>query len=247
MPSTVRLKLKSGGAVDPDSGLQNTAHIYQNGKDKYTAVLGLTDIQKQKNSYYNLQILESDYSKRYWLFRSWGRIGTTVGGNILQEMGLKDAKQEFCQLFKEKSGNSWNDRDNFVKLPGLMYPIDVDYGEEEAELKLHAVSDVPSKLAKPVQELIELIFDINEMNKVMLEFELDAEKMPLGKIPNYVIHELIISLNFQILDLSLMIFKLLLDIQCVSNSRLIADILETMRDMKLVKLKKSCLFQRSIY
>lgn len=27
-----------------------------------------------------------------------------------------------------------------------------------------------------------LIFDVNEMKKLMLEFELDAEKMPLGKL-----------------------------------------------------------------
>ncbi|KAF2885554.1 hypothetical protein ILUMI_20622 [Ignelater luminosus] len=182
MPSKVKLKLKNGGAVDPDSGLEDCAHIYQSGNDKYTAVLGLTDIQKQKNSYYKLQLLQADTGKRYWLFRSWGRIGTSIGGSKVEEMDLYGAKRQFCQLYEEKSGNSWNSRHDFVKVPGLMYPIDVDYGEEEAEIKLNTDPDVPSKLVKPVQELIQLIFDVNEMKKVMLEFELDTEKMPLGKL-----------------------------------------------------------------
>lgn len=80
MPSKVKLKLKGGVAVDPDSGLEAIAHVYQDKGDKYTTVLGLTDIQSGKNSYYKLQVLESDNRDRYWLFRSWGRIGTTIGG-----------------------------------------------------------------------------------------------------------------------------------------------------------------------
>jgi len=34
----------------------------------------------------------------------------------------------------------------------------------------------------PVQEVVKLIFDVKLMKKVMLEFELDLEKMPLGKL-----------------------------------------------------------------
>lgn len=80
MPSKVKLKLKGGVAVDPDSGLESRAHVYQEGSHKYTVVLGLTDIQSGKNSYYKLQLLEGDGGGGYWLFRSWGRIGTTIGG-----------------------------------------------------------------------------------------------------------------------------------------------------------------------
>lgn len=80
VPSKVKLQLKGGTAVDPDSNLEASAHVYQEGSEKYTTILGLTDIQSGKNSYYKLQVLESDSGNRYWLFRSWGRIGTTIGG-----------------------------------------------------------------------------------------------------------------------------------------------------------------------
>lgn len=181
VPSKMTFKLKGGNAVDPDSGLEDVAHVYQSGDNKYNAVLGLTDIQRQKNSYYKLQLLAADSGNKYWLFRSWGRIGTTIGNNKVEKFSsLHEAKRAFEALYEEKSGNMWEDRHEFVKIPGKMYPIDVDYGEDEAKLDIN--EEIPSKLAKPVQNLVKMIFDINSMKKTMLEFELDMEKMPLGKL-----------------------------------------------------------------
>lgn len=60
VPKSVTLKMKNGLVVDPGSGLENVAHVYVNGDDKYNVVLGLTDIQRNKNSFYKLQLLEAD-------------------------------------------------------------------------------------------------------------------------------------------------------------------------------------------
>ncbi|XP_012253348.2 poly [ADP-ribose] polymerase [Athalia rosae] len=179
---TVKLRVKGGGAVDPDSGLEDRAHIYSKGKDKYTATLGLTDIQSKKNSYYKLQILKDDKQNKYWLFRSWGRIGTSIGGNKLESLQLDECLNQFENLYEEKSGNTWSTRHNFVKVPKKMYPIDVDYGEDDDQTKKLLESDIKSNLKKPLQDLIKLIFDVDTMKKVMLEFEIDLAKMPLGKL-----------------------------------------------------------------
>lgn len=80
IPTTQKFKIKGGGAVDPASGLEDVAHVYESGKDKYTATLGITNVQSNKNSYYKLQLLQADTGNSYWLFRAWGRIGTTIGG-----------------------------------------------------------------------------------------------------------------------------------------------------------------------
>lgn len=93
---------------------------------------------------------------------------------------LNAAISHFCKLYEEKTGNEWENRDHFMKVPGCFYPIDVDYGEDEAASKLE-ISNAPSNLPDPVQDLVRLIFDVQSMKKVMLEFELDTEKMPLGK------------------------------------------------------------------
>jgi len=60
IPLSRTLKVKDGLAVDPDSGLEDIAHVYVEGNNNYSIVLGLTDIQRNKNSYYKLQLLEAD-------------------------------------------------------------------------------------------------------------------------------------------------------------------------------------------
>ncbi|CAL4248399.1 unnamed protein product, partial [Meganyctiphanes norvegica] len=130
MPATQRIKLKGGAVVDQDSGLEDKAHVYQRGSSKiYNAVLGLTDISRGTNSYYKLQLLESDNKRRYWVFRSWGRIGTTIGGNKLEDMeDLTEAMQHFEGLFEEKTGNRFSSKE-FKKIQGRFCILDIDYGE----------------------------------------------------------------------------------------------------------------------
>lgn len=54
---------------------------------------------------------------RYWLFRSWGRIGTTIGGSKVEKMkDLDNALDRFQALYEEKTENRWKDRNNFVKV-----------------------------------------------------------------------------------------------------------------------------------
>lgn len=107
--------------------------------------------------------------------------GTTVGGDKTESfLSLERAKTNFESLYLEKSGNVWNDRNNFVKKPGKFYPIDVDYNED-AKVDWDS-SKIKSSLPSATQDLIKLIFNIDIMKKTMLEFDLDMEKMPLGKL-----------------------------------------------------------------
>ena len=63
-------------------GLELTHHVLDSGSGNlYTAVLGMVDVVRGTNSYYKLQVLESDTCKNYRVFRSWGRVGTTIGGS----------------------------------------------------------------------------------------------------------------------------------------------------------------------
>uniref|UniRef100_A0A8B9LEZ0 Poly [ADP-ribose] polymerase n=1 Tax=Astyanax mexicanus TaxID=7994 RepID=A0A8B9LEZ0_ASTMX len=179
----MKLTVKGGAAVDPDSGLGNCAHVLdQNGKI-HSATLGLVDIVRGTNSYYKLQLLEDDVQKRYWVFRSWGRVGTTIGGNKLDKFYDKNsAMDNFRSVYEEKTGNSWTSS-SFTKYPNKFYPLEIDYGQdEEAVKKLTASSGTKSQLAKPIQELIRMIFDVESMKKAMVEFEIDLQKMPLGKL-----------------------------------------------------------------
>ena len=61
MPKSMKLKLKGGAYVDPESGLEDKAHVYKTGQDElYSVVLGAVNIKEGKNSYYKLQMLQHD-------------------------------------------------------------------------------------------------------------------------------------------------------------------------------------------
>lgn len=173
------IKLKNGTAVDPKSKLEHIAHVYNQNGRLYTCVLGLTDITKNKNSYYKLQVLESDVPQPvgFWVFSSWGRIGTNIGTSKVVSLASSYAAcAKFEELYMEQTGNPWNSPEASKK-HGKFYPIDVSYDDVVA-----MNTDIPSKLSPGVQELMKLLFDVKNMKMTMKEFHLDLEKMPLGKL-----------------------------------------------------------------
>ncbi|XP_023603838.1 poly [ADP-ribose] polymerase 1, partial [Myotis lucifugus] len=173
-------KLRGPASV---TGLERSGHVLEKGGKVFSATLGLVDIVKGTNSYYKLQLLEDDKGSRYWIFRSWGRVGTVIGSNKLEQMPSKeDAVEHFMKLYEEKTGNAWHS-ENFTKYPKKFYPLEIDYGQdEEAVKKLTVNPGTKSKLPKPVQNLIKMIFDVESMKKAMVEYEIDLQKMPLGKL-----------------------------------------------------------------
>lgn len=60
VPKSMKLKLKGGAYVDPESGLDHKTHVLKKGSALYSVVLGAVNIQEGKNSYYKLQLLEHD-------------------------------------------------------------------------------------------------------------------------------------------------------------------------------------------
>uniref|UniRef100_T1IQQ9 Poly [ADP-ribose] polymerase n=1 Tax=Strigamia maritima TaxID=126957 RepID=T1IQQ9_STRMM len=185
MPSTLKMTVKGGAAVDPASELQDVAHVLEVNGEIYNAILGLVDIARGTNSFYKLQILEGDKKNKYWLFRSWGRVGTTIGGQKVEDMSdQEDAIESFQALYLEKSGNQWINRKNFVKQPNRFYPLDIDYGQDDEKIKRlkEDFKNSKSKLEKEIQNLIRMIFDVESMQKALVEFEIDLKKMPLGKL-----------------------------------------------------------------
>ncbi|RWR99425.1 poly [ADP-ribose] polymerase 1-like protein, partial [Dinothrombium tinctorium] len=150
----------------------------------YSVVLAKVDIVSNKNSYYKIQLLESDEAKKkhqYWVYRAWGRIGTDIGGDKLEKFKLKsNAIDNFCEVFLEHTGNEWKKKKEFKKLPGRYHIVETHYGNSLDDDKKLVVGN--SCLPLPVQDLITMIFDISRMKHQMQEFHLDLAKMPLGKI-----------------------------------------------------------------
>ncbi|CAG0900849.1 unnamed protein product [Darwinula stevensoni] len=60
VPSSMKMRVKGGGVVDPESELEDVAHVLKKGGTLYAAVLGMVDMTQGTNSYYKLQILRAD-------------------------------------------------------------------------------------------------------------------------------------------------------------------------------------------
>lgn len=88
----------------------------------------------------------------------------------------REGMDQFIAIYKQKTGNLFG-ANAFKKVANMYYPIYMDYGNEKL-----SDFDRKSELEVPVQVLIKLLFNVEIMKKTMLEFDLDLEKMPLGKL-----------------------------------------------------------------
>ncbi|XP_031627877.1 poly [ADP-ribose] polymerase-like [Contarinia nasturtii] len=182
----VEMTLKDGSIVHPRSNLQDIAHVYMENGKHHSAPLNKIDlaVQVNKNSYYILQLLESDSSnpRKYWIYRSWGRINDTSGGDDCKEYNnLEEARKKFYDTYKKKTRNDFF-TPNFKKLYGKYFhcPASTKDVEDAAHRAVHEPEN--SALPESVQNLIKLLIDKELMSAVMVKFGLDLIKMPLGKI-----------------------------------------------------------------
>jgi len=176
--------VKGKGAVHRDSGMDDCAHVLERGGCVYSATLNKTDLAAGTNSFYVLQVIESDSKLSTHIFRAWGRIGTTVGGNLCEHKSVDECIKDFKKYFLEKTGNRWEDRKNFVVQPGKFNLSELGIASEDAEdgAKKKQKKDVASNLPAPVERLMALLFDEEMMKRTMMEMEVDLEKMPLGNL-----------------------------------------------------------------
>jgi len=191
-PKTMKIMVKGKGAVDTDSGLADDAHVLEKGSEVFSATLNRTDLSQGHNSFYVLQVIESDTGRSTYLFKKWGRIGSEIKDHRLDAMDKAACIAEFKRIFAEKTGNAWSDRgpDAFEQRPGKFAIMEL--GISSAAAAQNAAEEggggkkkkggKASALPPQVSSLIELIFDVEVMKKSMMEMEIDLDKMPLGAL-----------------------------------------------------------------
>jgi len=104
--------------------------------------------------------------------------------------------KQFNSKFKDKSGLAWVDRGNQPK-SGKYTFIERTYGDDSDDDEPNGTAGVKateerlpspeSTLARPVQELMELIFNQQYFAATMTELNYDVNKLPLGKLSKFTI------------------------------------------------------------
>ncbi|XP_074861367.1 protein mono-ADP-ribosyltransferase PARP3 isoform X2 [Carettochelys insculpta] len=153
-------------------------------------MLNQTDIGNNNNKFYIIQLIEQRGSYSCW--NRWGRVGEVGQSKLTSFPSLEAARKDFEKKFREKTKNSWAEREAFVAQPGKYTLIEVERGAEEGEVMVKvdhvdgglrsAPRPLPCTLDRPTQELVALIFSNDMFKEAMETMNIDVKKMPLGKL-----------------------------------------------------------------
>jgi predicted DNA-binding WGR domain protein len=161
----------------------------------YNCTLNQTDLKSNKNKFYIMQIIEINNS--YQHFIRYGRIGES--GKVISNMftNTSSAIYAFKAQFKTKTGNNWDNTDNFIPKKGKYFMTKIVYDEID-NLKIDDTKQIqpdPSLLDNRIQIFIKYISDINMINNTLVKLNFDVKKIPLGKINNSQIESALVILD----------------------------------------------------
>ena len=131
-------------------------------------MLNQTNLSHNNNKFYKIQLIQ--ISSGLHLFTKWGRVEES---GATQELGPLDSTagiNEFKKKFKNKTGNDWTRRSNFVSKTGKYDIVEMEDDADEAK-KMAACSAVgtsqapsspkysPCTLDDVTKKLVDLIFN----------------------------------------------------------------------------------------
>ncbi|EDQ90293.1 uncharacterized protein MONBRDRAFT_16448 [Monosiga brevicollis MX1] len=185
VPAAKKPAVKKEESVDAACHLSG-AKVYSDATETFDCMLNQTNVGHNNNKFYIIQVVQS--GGKYYCWTHWGRVGENGQNAALGPFASPDgAISEFKKKFKAKAANNWEDRQNFKPKAGKYTLIDMaeDDDEEVPDTVRRGQTTVkyrPSKLDTKTQSFVNLIFDNDMFKEQMKSFDLDTEKMPLGKI-----------------------------------------------------------------
>jgi poly [ADP-ribose] polymerase len=197
-PNVVKVITKGKYPVEPESGYADGEIYIDEQGNAYTVMLNQTNIGFNNNKFYQIQLIKTR-NGAYVVFQRWGRVGAKGQSKKDICSSIDKAKRLFESKFKSKTNNAWEDRHNFRSYPKKYTMIEVSYAsdsEEEENVSSESRKEkkkkaevIPSKLDPRVQDVIKLITDVSTMEATFKEFEIDIDRMPLGKLSKNQIHK----------------------------------------------------------
>jgi predicted DNA-binding WGR domain protein len=181
--------------IDEFCTIQNVTIFIDCSEKIYSCTLNHTNIEKNNNKFYIIQILTNGVNE-YYVYSRYGRVGEK--GTIVPIVKFDTpylATREFHKRFRTKTGNIWSGGStiDFVPKPGKYIMMDtvipdVEIIEEIKPVTLENSSEESSgeiisiKLEPQVNNVISLISSKKLMTDTIKKMDVDTSKLPLGKI-----------------------------------------------------------------
>ncbi|CAN6561529.1 unnamed protein product [Malus baccata var. baccata] len=179
---------KKGAAV-LDQWLPDDIKADYHGDDIYDAMLNQTNVSRNNNTFYLIQVLESDVGGSFMIYYRCGRVGFKGQNKLAPHASRESAIKEFKQKFRDKTGNDWSNRKMFQLIPSCYMWIEMDYNEKEEQSAVEekngsALGRQPleTQLEPCIANFISLIFNVDMMKQHVMEIVYNADKLPLGKL-----------------------------------------------------------------
>lgn len=214
--------------VDPMSNMNRIGRLVWDEKNKvpYDCILTKTDVSYGlygMHSFYKLQLITQSYEQQFdekqmcVLFTRWGRIGDVGQCQRTPFSNFKEAKDEFCKVFKQKTGNCFMEtvaekkksfeskprRYNLVKLESRIRPRlkDIQFDLFDFKSKNQDILFGQSKFKQQIdyKEFWTDLLDVEYLkNRIHLNSTLSAEYLPLTQLSSENIRKASDILNKQI-------------------------------------------------
>ena len=159
---------------------RNQYHIYSddenyfNGKF-FSCTLNKSDLDKNNNKFYIIQLLEHDSNNSLVLFTRWGRIGVP-GQHEKKDVDSTSGPKLFMKKYKDKTKGGY--QEIFIDYEAEVKKEDLPEEKKENKNK----KKFQNTLDENVMDLISLIYNKKMINDNLHEIGYDSKKMPLGKL-----------------------------------------------------------------
>ncbi len=167
----------TGNIVDIHCSLSGVSVFTAPSGQIYSCTLNQTNIERNNNKFYVIQLLNNG-NGTYWVYSRYGRVGEKGNTQCITFSTDCSAIKEFQKRFRSKTGNLWTgNADLFVRKSEKYMLMDTITPDVEI-----VVEDERSKLDSRVAGVVSMISDKKLMITTMQQFDVDTEKLPLGKI-----------------------------------------------------------------
>lgn len=162
----------------------------------YDLIMTKVDIRRggwSENLFYKMQVLHEKNRNVYILFTRWGRIGEEGAYQQTPFATKEECIENFCKIFKDKSGNLWENKDKFEKVKRkyqlLKFEKRVNHKEFLKPFDLKDPSIPKTSLNKEVRHLMEGITSVKIFQRAFDQYEIDREYLPLEQLSKSILSE----------------------------------------------------------
>jgi predicted DNA-binding WGR domain protein len=119
----------------------------------------------------------------YVVFTRWGRIGEDGMNQRTPFNKLDEAKKEFCTIFKQKTGNDFEDLSKFARVPKKYFITKVNYvpfAHQDYLAPFDFEKCPKSSLEKNKRQLLEEVANITMYQKAITNIGIDKDILPIS-------------------------------------------------------------------